>query len=46
MPARGVQFSFDAAIAIVLASGCSNIFNAASRPLRKLAAAWWSANRP
>ena len=37
------QFSFPAAIAAALACGCSSIFNAASRPLRRLVAAFWRA---
>src|SRR6476469_7808057 len=35
----GAQFSFTAAIDAVPPCGCSSIFNAASRPLRRLAAA-------
>jgi len=35
----GAQFSFPAAIDAVPPCGCSSIFNAASRPLRRLAAA-------
>jgi hypothetical protein len=36
---KDAQFNFDAAIAAILACGCSSIFNAGSRPLRRLVAA-------
>src|SRR6266702_622403 len=35
-----LQFSFDAAIAAIFACGCSSIFSAASRPLRRSVAAF------